>query len=328
MVTGFLLSIFPSHFDFFKMSRMAGWHLFLFLKVLLVFVFCRKAYAVEWYATFDSGVLSGNVIKNNGIPSNVPFGFSRSVIQFGRVGFPAQRGTLISVDNQILNTSSDSFVKFTNLGFPQPLFPSLILDDDLVAYNTSGNRCRRMLTAGLLDTNFAYKLTGSGAFSCLSQAFNELPSSGIYNVSGDGLAILFVEGSSNNLNISKPLLPASDRKRLLLIYNSSLSISPSVGINASNANFNSPAQIKAGFYLFGKENSYSLADSVDEKALIFEGVLVGTDSLFVSRNFVNSTFPGGYYKFDPFYVSELSKKGLSGLVINGLLESKITWKYE
>lgn len=325
MATGYLPRIF--HFRF--------WFLEVALKCFLsiaIFIFTLSflnsfSFAAEWYTVLGSGVLSFGDVVNNDIPSPpLPSGFINAVIQKPSLGEPSSFGTLVSSYEILSNSLGDSFVKNTKAPFVSYSFLSLIQNPSILEFNTAGDNCQKMLSNGLLRTDSIYKLTGANAANCFYQAVSQSGSN--YNLSNDGLAILFVKANPATLVIDKNLIPLDSKKRLLVISDSTFSVAGAVGEDLISANFNSNPQLKLGLIsLNGGGGSFVLEEN-GNKAFIFDGFIFGNRNLRLGRLFDFSKYPGGFYRFDPFYVAEMSKKGLSGLTMKGFLDSKVSWSYK
>lgn len=299
-----------------------------FFICLIAFIFFgRSCFAYEWYTVLGSGVLSTKSIKDDDMPSySLPAGFIQAIIQKPTLGEASSFGSVISSYDVSSNASGDALVKNAKISLTDYSFSSLVKDSDILEFDTSGQNCKNMLLNGLLTTDKIYKLTGTNALSCFYDAINS--ASPNYDLNGDGLAVLFVKVGSSNLFMDKNLTPLSSRKRLLVVADSGVNIASSVGGDLLSVNFDSAPQIKIGLVSLNNSGiSFKLEENVN-KALVFEGLIFGAGDLSLSRSFTTSTYPGGFYRFDPFYLAEMSKKGLNGLVINGFVDSKITWSYK
>lgn len=276
-----------------------------------------KVYAASWFTVLNSGVLSRWDIIDNNIPtSGLPAGFNSSVVQ--PLG-SSRYGSLLAGRDIYINTNNDVYVTKFNASF--------VYDNPFLKLSELSTYPLTTLTN--LDPNKIYRASDT-------TSLENLMSSGTYSLNSNGLAIIFVSGGGS-LDINKQLVSSgtdSEKRRLLILTDQKIFIGNAAG--TLGANFDSPPAIQASLISYQNDEndasgSFAVSSSLGDP-FILEGPIASKGALVLGRE-TGGTFPGVYIKQNPLYVIELSKKGYNNtagvaLPIKGLLNSKITWRYE
>lgn len=324
MATGFLPGIFLFDHHRISLKALRSGFICMFFATTAMLAFgdggvgvVRRAYAVEWYTVYDSGVLSGGSITNV-IPDPPPTGFNKDVVQHPGSENITTYGSLISSGGQTTNGDDDAYVKSTNtVIFPFNVQETLN-NPGLILVTACGNLLDGTQT---LDTANIYKTS----YGCFNGAMN---SASVYNLTADGLAVIVVDGSvgSGTINI-KATKAISPNKRVLVVTDAKIEIDDTAGSLASSLLFDSIENIQMGIVSTATGGSSFVVEENTSNAVIIEGPVVSGGDMTLGRN-LTVGYPGVYMRYKPFYVAELSKKGTAGLAIKGLLESKTTWRYD
>lgn len=317
-----------------------GYHSFYFVIFSLVFGVCctlviNKAYAVTaWFAVKDGGVMSG--MSGTGVTavipnSQLPPSFISILIQGAGVGSNPKPniGSIVVTGNKSVKTiggtdTKDAYVK----GIGALPAPSFFASLKQAAKPFTGN-CQSMLTNSSLEpANLVYKIDTS----CFDEAFN--PLSGGYKLNGDGVVILYVTGST--LNINKDLKSHSDNERLIIISESEIRIGSSVGYTQGSivpANYYSSTvpNIQASLISLSSDGVTikGTSSASTERALIMEGPMYAPLSISFKRELpliAGYNFPGVYVRYNPFYVAKLIEQLRTSNV--SLPSSGVRWIYD
>lgn len=243
----------------------------------------------------DGGILSGSEIDNPSIPGTPTAPYEPETIQnpLTSNGSPTV-GALISNSGQDVKTggsvTKDAFIKNTSTVL------SLSRYDVVKLAITPGITTISSCVNPLLDPSKIYK---AGA-SCLSGMTG-------YSLTSDGLAVVIVNDTANAISFTTNISQVNKARRLLVITNSLVSYGASItDLDVSVLSTNS--------------GNYTVRGSVEGPVTSKSNVILPKDAVLL---------PGSVITYNPTYVSELTNKGRNSLTeIKGLLESKVSWRYE
>lgn len=328
----------------FRFSWISSFLLVIIFFGLLSFFTTKMVFAAKWFATYGGGALSGNTssvgIKDDGIPSStsLPTDFNPNIVQHVGSENMTKYGSLISSGAQDVKNgdgagvTDDAFITNIGLDFTlSEIFTSTnqIKGSGYTEIHVPSGSCGSLNLNSLNTVDSASKVYRTSV-GCMESAINA--TGGSYNLSGDGLAVIFVyvEGDSV-LNIDSKLVssdPVSpENERLIAVTEARVRLGDGVENVSPLPSFYVNPDLQASiFSSYSSSDSYYLPNA-SGNPFIVEGPLIADNDVSVGTDPSNS-FPGFYVKYNPSYTVGISKSGVSAVHIEGILESKTTWRYD
>lgn len=296
MATGSL----PGTFRFRKLGSLLGflqvaWIFFIFLflgRLSLI----SQVYATPWYTVIDGGILSGSEIRNPDIPNSPTAPYEPETIQNPGSGDGSPGvGALISGGEQDVDISGDvpdAFIKKTLLGLGLNR-----LDVPTVAS-----------TPGITELTECgtFSVDPGGIYKMNAECFSDTTA---YKISSSGLAVLVVDDPKIPISLNTDIRSSEGGGRLLVITNSQIEYLNNVSIQNRELSILTTGTSSLTVRSYGEGPVVSVSD-----------IILPNDA---------GVSPGSVVTYNPIYVSELTNLGLNNfLEIKGLLESKVSWRYE
>lgn len=292
-------------------------------------IFQTGVYASQWFTVSGAGILSGyssgtGIIDDDIPSSSLPPGFTSLLIQTNPAPPSPVYGMLVSSRGQNVKlsggaSSNDPYTKDTGA-----ILPALSIADSYTLYTPSN--CTTLLKSVNLAAKNMYRLvpsSGSGV-ACLNSALNALNGGNPYQISGTGLAVIVAKKSgSETLNINKIVKSSVSTNRLLIITDAQVVFDNNLVSSAPTYTSDPDVQLS----IVTTFNGDGITFSGSTGPLVVEGPLVASKNIILGRSLSVNTYPGVFVKYNPLYISELSRM-IPNSPYKGLFESKTRWTYE